>query len=99
MRNNLLPIGSIVLLKGGERKLMICGRVVCKENDDSIYDYIGCFYPMGITGSDTMFFFNHDGIEEIYFIGFQDKEEMEYRSFLNNLGDLQVVDGQIVPKE
>ena len=100
MYKDLLPIGSIVRLKGAERKLMVCGRIVCNEKADQIYDYVGCIYPQGIIGSSEMYFFNRDGIEEYHFIGFQDKEEMEYRhGVLDTLGELQVVDGQIVPKE
>ena len=45
MYKDLLPIGSVVLLKGGEKRLMICGRVVCREDGEQIYDYAGCYYP------------------------------------------------------
>jgi hypothetical protein len=99
MYKNLLPIGSIVRLIEGERKLMVCGRIVCKDQDETIYDYVGCLYPQGITSSSGMYFFNRDVIEDVYFIGFQDKEEMEYRhGVLDQLGELQVVDGRIVQK-
>lgn len=27
MKRELLPIGSVVLLKGGEKRVMICGRI------------------------------------------------------------------------
>ncbi len=101
MYKNLLPVGSVVRLTGGERRLMICGRVLCKSGDDStIYDYVGCLYPQGMVSSSGMYFFQRDAIEDVFFIGFQDKEEMEYRhGVLDQLGELQVVDGQIVPKE
>lgn len=100
MYKDLMPIGSIVRLKGGERRVMICGRVVCKSGEDVIYDYVSCLYPQGMLGSDSLFFFNRDSIEEVYFIGFQDQEEMQFRKgILDNLGELAVVDGQIVKKE
>lgn len=100
MYKDLLPIGSVVLLKGGEKRLMICGRVVCKADEPVIYDYVGCLYPEGIADSSGMYFFNRDAIAEYYFIGFQDREELELRhGVLDQLGELQVVDGQIVPKE
>lgn len=99
MYKDLLPIGSVVLLKGGQRKLMVVGRVVCKEDDNKIYDYIGCLYPQGILTTSELYFFNTESIENVFFIGFQDTEEMSFKGFLENLGELEVVNGQIVPKE
>lgn len=100
MYKDLLPVGSIVRLIGGERRLMVCGRVICKANEENIYDYVGCLYPQGVVSSSNLYFFNRDAIEDIYFIGFQDKEEMEFRhNVLDQLGELHVVNGQIVPKE
>lgn len=100
MYKDLMPIGSIVRLKGGERRVMICGRILCREGEDRIYDYTACPYPQGIIGSSEMYFFDRDAIEEVYFIGFQDSEELHFRrDVLNNLGELTVVDGQIVSKQ
>lgn len=97
MKENFLPIGSVVRLKGGEKKLMICGRIACKSGSDEIYDYVGCRVPEGVVGTD-MLFFNKENIEEYFFIGFQDKEELQFEEMLDELGELEVVDGQIVPK-
>lgn len=100
MYKNLLPIGSVVLLKGGEKRLMICGRIVCKGDEQTIYDYVGCLYPEGLMNAAEMYFFNRDVIAECYFVGFQDREELDFRhGVLDKLGALQVVNGQIVPKE
>lgn len=100
MYKTLLPIGSIVRLAGGERRLMICGRVVCQAGTNQIHDYVGCLYPEGVDNSDNMYFFSHDAIEDIFFIGFQDKEELVFRhEVLDQLGELEVIDGQIVPKQ
>jgi hypothetical protein len=99
MYKNLLPVGSVVLLKGGEKRLMICGRIQTKTDSDKIYDYSACYYPEGIIGSDSMFFFDRDAIETVYFIGFQDTEELEFRQqVLDNLGELEIKNGEIVPK-
>ncbi len=99
MYSELLPIGSIVLLKGGNKRLMICGRIQTRQGEDTIYDYCGCYYPEGIEPS-NMFFFNRDAIDTLFFVGFQDAEELQLReNVFANLGELQVVDGQIVPKE
>ena len=79
MYKDLLPIGTVVLLEGGEKRVMICGRVQIRTEDDKIYDYSACYYPEGILDSSEMFFFDHSAIAEVYFIGFQDKEEINFR--------------------
>ncbi|MBQ7724900.1 MAG: DUF4176 domain-containing protein [Lachnospiraceae bacterium] len=100
MYKDLLPIGSVVLLKGGERKLMITGRIITDANMEEIYDYVGVIYPIGVTGEGEQFFFNRDGIDSVYFIGFQDGEELAFRSeVLNELGELTIKNGEIVPVE
>ena len=100
MYKNMLPIGSVVLLKGGEKRLMICGRIQTKAGEDTIYDYSACYFPEGILGADNMFFFNRDSVERVDFIGCQDKEELSFREeVLDRLGELKVVDGQIIPKD
>lgn len=100
MYKHLLPIGSVVLLKGGDKRVMICGRIQTRSGDDKIYDYSSCYYPEGIVGSDSMFFFNHENIEKIFFLGFQDEEEMAFHAnVLDQLGELELRDGEIVEKE
>lgn len=100
MYKNMIPIGSVVRLKGGSKDVMIVGRVQTKAGDEKIYDYSACYYPEGVLGADSFFFFNRDAIEEIYFVGFQDFEEIAFRNnVLNQLGELEVRDGAIVEKE
>lgn len=100
MYKNLLPIGSVVLIEGGDKRVMICGRIQSRSGDDKIYDYSACYYPEGILGTDSLFFFNHDSIEKIFFLGFQDEEEMAFHAnVLDQLGKLEIKDGQIVEKE
>ena len=100
MYKNLLPIGSVVLLKGGNKRVMICGRVQNRAGTNEIYDDSACFFPEGIVNPGNMFFFNRDAIETVFFIGLQDKEELDFRAaVLDQLGDLEVRDGQIVAKK
>lgn len=100
MYKDMLPIGSIVLLKGGNKRIMIIGRIQTKAGDDTIFDYSACYYPEGMVGSDSVFFFNRDVIEKVYFRGYEDEAELAYREkVLDTLGELVVRDGQIVPKE
>ena len=100
MYKDLLPIGSVVILKGGNVKLMITGRILTDDKQQDIYDYVGCIYPIGITSEDEMYFFNRDMIERTCFIGYQDEEELALKSeVLDKLGKLTVKDGEIVPAE
>lgn len=102
MYKELLPIGSVVLLKGGEKRLMICSRVIIGGEKSEIYDYAGCYYPEGIIDSTQLFFFNQDAIADVHFIGFQDREEIQFKKMVLaelDEGKLEVENGQIVLKE
>ena len=83
MRDKYLPIGSVVLLKGGTKKVMITGFCsIAEENQEKIYDYCGCIYPEGYLSSDEICLFDHDQIAEISFIGFENEEEKEFKENL-----------------
>ena len=98
--DEFLPVGSVVLLKGGNKRIMICGRIQAQTGSDIIYDYSACYYPEGIIDSQSMFFFNSDAIETVYFRGYEDQDELDYRhDVLDQLGELEIRDGVIVPKE
>lgn len=75
-----LPIGSVVLLKEGKKRVMVYGRKLKSRDDNKEYDYIGCLYPEGYLASDDVILFNHNQIQLVYFIGFQDLEEIVYRT-------------------
>lgn len=81
---DLLPIGSIVLLEGGEKRLMIYGVKQTEQDTQTEYDYIGVVYPEGNMGKGTQFLFNHDQIKEICFKGFEDDERAD---FMERLAD------------
>lgn len=75
-----LPIGSVVLLKGTQKKLMIIGRAqVC---EGQIHKYSGVLYPEGYLGSDQIYLFEEADIETVYYIGMQDTDEFAYRRAL-----------------
>ena len=82
--NELLPIGSIVLLEGAEKKLMIfgVGQTQLEENKD--FDYIGVVYPEGNMGEGSQFLFNHSDIEEIVFRGYEDEKRDNFLEMLNS---------------
>ena len=83
---NFLAIGSIVLLKNGNKKLMIYGRFQIDVTDGEIYDYVGCLYPEGNISVEYSFLFNNEDVDEIIFEGYRDVEEEEYiNSFLQSI--------------
>lgn len=83
---DLLPIGSVVRLRDGEKKLMICGIKQSEaEGDGREYDYLAVFYPEGHIGDEFQYLFDHDDIEEICFRGFEDEERS---TFLEKLAGL-----------
>ena len=84
--NKFLPIGSVVLLKGGKRELMIISYCIIPNGDaydkngkvdvkDKMFDYGACVYPEGMITSDQLFAFNHDQIEKIVFMGYETENQ------------------------
>ncbi len=93
----LLPLGSVVKLTGVDPFIMVSGRIVCAQDEEKIYDYVGVVYPQGVGGEDELIFFDREAIEDLMFIGYQDEYELMYRSeVLAQLGELKVVDGEMV---
>lgn len=83
MRDKYLPIGTVVLLKGGTKRVMITGFCsVAQEELDKIYDYSGCVYPEGYLKTDQVCLFDHEQIEKICFVGFEDEEEKTFKNKL-----------------
>ncbi len=77
-----LPIGSVVRLAGGEKKLMIFGRKQQQVPPGICWDYVACLYPEGNLNEKFNVFFNHGEIEEVIFKGYEDDEELFTRNFL-----------------
>jgi hypothetical protein len=69
-----LPIGSVIQLKGGEKKLMIIGRVQIDTSTGKRYDYAACLYPEGIIDSKHTVLFNNDAIDRLFYIGYESDE-------------------------
>lgn len=76
----ILPIGSIVRLKNGDVKLMILNRAPLYNQDGVIgyFDYSACLYPTGKV-EEQVYFFNNEDIEEVYFEGYVDDDELEFQ--------------------
>ena len=89
-----LPVGTIVMLKDGKKKLMITGYTAIpvgdvynkngKIEDDEpiVFDYCGCFYPEGVISTEISFAFNHDQIAKVYFKGYEDEDYKELNKLI-----------------
>ncbi len=87
MLNYLLPIGTVVMLKKGNKKLMIIGvKQMEAGNPDVVYDYIGVIYPEGYLGENAVFLFNHDAILDVVHEGYKNPE---FDDFVTILGKIQ----------
>lgn len=83
---DLLPIGTIVLLKDGEKRLMVNGIMQTDAGGTGKnFDYMGVLYPEGHIGEGFQYLFNHEDIEEIIFRGYEDSERI---GFLNKLANM-----------
>lgn len=71
-----LPIGSVVYLKNGYKKLMIIGRgmIIQGDEDKLFFDYGGVQYPEGLTG-DEIAYFQKESIEKVVYKGFSDDDD------------------------
>lgn len=85
----LLPIGSVVLLKGAEKRVMIFG--VCQTDKESgkEFDYIAVLYPEGNLGDGMRYLFNHEDIEKIEFKGYHEQEREEFLGRLQEFYDVR----------
>ena len=79
-----LSNGSVLVLKGAERKVMVCGRMQ-QTAEGKKYDYCACPWPEGFQGGE-MILFNNEDIDQVYYIGFQDADELKYLAFVNDVG-------------
>lgn len=71
-----LPLGSIVILNGGVKKVMIIARgVITPEGDKKkVFDYGGICYPEGVV-NDQIAFFNAKDIYKVVFEGYSDADD------------------------
>lgn len=84
MFEQVLPIGTVVILKGAIKRIMIMGYQQSQsEKLDKVYDYIGCLYPEGFMNIEEMLMFDHSQIEHIFGLGFQNQEQVEFREALS----------------
>lgn len=81
----LLPIGSVVLVKEANKKMMVIG--IMQENKGVRYEYMGVLYPEGYLDQQHVYLFNHEDIAEISFVGFMNAEHQVFRTKLDEILD------------
>lgn len=66
---NLLPAGSVVLIRNAQHALMIYGVIQRDNATGKVFDYISVLWPEGNGGEGTQFLFNHEDIVKVLFKG------------------------------
>ena len=77
---SLLPIGSVVLNKDADKRLMVIGVLV--ENCGKKYDYLAVTYPEGYADAEHLYVFNHEDIASVEFLGYINSEFQLFRGSL-----------------
>ena len=81
VKEKYLPIGTVVLLKNGSKKVMILSYLIFPTGNaekQEMYDYGGCTFPEGVIDSKIGIGFNHDQIQEVVHMGLEDDEYKEF---------------------
>ena len=52
------------------------------DEPNKVYDYCGCTYPEGFLSPEKTAMFDHDQIEHIYALGYQNEEQFAFRENL-----------------
>lgn len=86
MSNMYLPIGSVVELHNGSKKLMVIGIDMTDTNTNQTYDYCGVYYPEGFYDANNVFLFNNQDIAAVVHPGYDDQER---RDFLERLASIK----------
>ncbi len=95
MKNQLLPIGSIVTIGKDNTMIMINGYGMINNNNREFYDYSGAVYPIGFNAQDVKLF-NREDVKDVIFVGYQSKSFKTYREwvdeFINNVRSGKSID-------
>ena len=74
IKEGLLPIGTVVLLKDSTKRIMIIGYYQRTSDDpNKLWDYAGSLFPEGYIGADKVFLFDTEQIEQIFMVGYEDR--------------------------
>lgn len=82
MDKALLPIGTVVLLKGATKKLMITGYYSKAADSNKIYTYNACIFPEGYM-ENTFCLFDANQIDQVFYKGLENEEFEKYTTNLS----------------
>ena len=82
MYNQLLSIGSVVLLKGEGKKVMVIGYYGVNSQGTNV-DYMGVTYPEGYISSTDIVGFNQNEVIQVLHEGYKDVEQERFFTELN----------------
>ncbi|MBR6770726.1 MAG: DUF4176 domain-containing protein [Lachnospiraceae bacterium] len=86
MEIKLLPIGTIVMLKDSEPKVMITGYCPIGESRPGyVWDYSGLIFPRGYKDANQILQFDKEQIDYVVAMGYQDEEQF---AFIRNLDEV-----------
>ena len=94
MKERFLPIGTVGLLKGGKKEIMITSYCIFPNNvqmkdgqyitpEKKIFEYGACIYPEGVLDSNTICAFDHEQIDKILHMGYETPIQAELSKILN----------------
>lgn len=96
---DLLPIGSVVLLQGAPRKVIIMGilqnRIEDGKEEDTFHDYLGVFFPEGYMGEGSAFVFDREVITDVIFRGYDNPERSSMMNMLEEVYRQQAGDENV----
>ncbi len=79
MENRLLPIGTVVVLKESDGRVMISGYLPITQSDGrKVWDYSGFRFPLGYVNDNEVYCFDHEQIDVVIQYGFMDYEGIEF---------------------
>lgn len=89
MNNKLLSIGSVVLLKDANKRVMVIGYypTIVADGNETTYDYSGCLFPEGVMDSQNAMLFNHSDIDKLFYYGLMDGEQNDFITRLTDIAN------------
>lgn len=83
MNKKELPIGTVVMLVGGSKKVMITGYRSKNADADKVFDYNGCVFPEGLM-ENVYCLFDASQIEDVLYMGLENDEQFEHMNKIYN---------------
>lgn len=86
IKEKYLPVGTVVLLQNGTKRVMINGFCTMDANNPNrIFDYSGVLFPEGSLSSDQTLLFDHNQIVRVDHMGLEDEEERTFKVKLKEI--------------